>query len=43
MNLHLSTVKEADFVVVMKDGTIIDIGTHEQLLNHSKEYKKIYQ
>ncbi len=40
---RLSTVKEADFVVVMKDGTIIDIGTHEQLLNHSKEYKKIYQ
>ena len=35
---RLSTVKNADIIVVMKNGRIIEKGTHEQLMSIRKEY-----
>ncbi|OUM64952.1 hypothetical protein PIROE2DRAFT_8095 [Piromyces sp. E2] len=35
---RLSTIKNADLIVVMKNGRIIEKGTHEQLMNLKKEY-----
>lgn len=39
---RLSTIKEADLILVMKDGTIIEQGTHEQLLEKGGFYGKLY-
>jgi ATP-binding cassette subfamily B protein len=32
----------ADFIVVMNEGVITGIGTHEQLLDNNREYGEIY-
>lgn len=39
---RLSNVIHADKIVVLKDGRINDIGTHEQLLERCDLYKKLY-
>jgi subfamily B ATP-binding cassette protein MsbA len=39
---RLSTVLSADRIVVMEQGRIVDIGTHEQLLHYCSLYKKLY-
>lgn len=39
---RLSTIKEADLILVMKDGTIIEQGTHEQLLAQGGFYESLY-
>lgn len=36
---HLSTVKEADFVIVLERGKVTAMGTHKELLKKSKLYK----
>lgn len=38
---RLSTVVDADMIVVMDDGRIIDTGTHDQLLKTSEIYKQL--
>ena len=40
---RLSTITDSDQIVVMKDGSISDIGTHEKLLNRSAIYKEMWQ
>lgn len=40
---RLSTIKEADVILVMKDGDIIEQGSHEQLLKENGFYAKLYQ
>jgi subfamily B ATP-binding cassette protein MsbA len=40
---RLSTVKNADLIVVMKDGKIIEQGTHEQLIAANGNYKKLVE
>ena len=40
---RLATVKEADNIVVMGQGKILDQGTHEQLLGHDGLYKKLVE
>ena len=39
---RLSTIREADVILVMKDGTVIEQGTHKELLSHNGFYKKLY-
>ncbi len=40
---RLSTVEHADRIVVMKDGSMVESGTHEQLLASDGEYAFLYQ
>ncbi len=40
---RLSTVLAADRILVLKDGTIVEQGTHEQLLEHSGVYRELYE
>lgn len=39
---RLSTVKDADLILVMKDGDIIEQGTHQQLLEQNGFYAELY-
>lgn len=39
---RLSTIREADLILVMKDGNIIEQGTHERLLKNNGFYYKLY-
>ncbi|MBE6667196.1 MAG: ABC transporter ATP-binding protein [Ruminococcaceae bacterium] len=39
---RLSTIKEADLILVMKDGNIIEQGTHTELLEKNGFYTKLY-
>ena len=38
---RLSTVKNADEIIVMSQGNIVERGTHEQLIQQNKVYKKL--
>lgn len=40
---RLSTIKEADVILVMKDGDIIEQGNHEELLEKNGFYATLYQ
>lgn len=40
---RLSTIKEADVILVMKDGNIIEQGKHEELLKQGGFYANLYQ
>ena len=39
---RLSTIKEADIILVMKDGHIIEQGNHEELLAKGGFYNTLY-
>ena len=39
---RLSTVRDADLILVMRDGNIIEQGTHMQLLERGGFYKELY-
>ena len=39
---RLSTIKEADIILVMKDGNIIEQGSHKELLARNGFYTKLY-
>ena len=39
---RLSTVKDADVILVMKDGTIIEKGTHTELIEKGGFYKQLF-
>ncbi len=40
---RISSVKDADQIIVMNDGRITGIGTHEELLKTNTEYWEIYE
>ena len=40
---RLSTIREADVILVMKDGKIIEQGNHEELLRVGGFYKNLYE
>ena len=39
---RLSTVREADVILVMRDGRIIETGTHDELLERGGFYNQLY-
>ncbi|MCY4402800.1 MAG: ABC transporter ATP-binding protein [Candidatus Poribacteria bacterium] len=40
---RISTVKAADHIIVLNDGSIVESGTHDQLLNEDGIYAGIYE
>jgi subfamily B ATP-binding cassette protein MsbA len=40
---RLSTVQDYDQIYVMKDGLLLEQGTHSELMSSSGEYKKLYE
>ncbi len=40
---RLSTIHKADQIFVLKNGTIIGSGNHEQLIKNSDEYRSLYE
>ena len=40
---RISTVKNADHIIVLNDGSIVETGTHEQLLEYNGIYAGIYE
>jgi len=39
---RLSTLKDADMLAVINDGTVVETGTHEELMKKKGEYHKLY-
>lgn len=40
---RLSTIKRADEIVVLKNGNVLEKGTHNELLSLNSEYKKLWE
>ncbi|AHH15040.1 putative ABC transporter, ATP-binding/membrane protein [Nocardia nova SH22a] len=40
---RISTVRDADQIVVLEDGAMVGLGTHEQLLRECEEYREIVE
>lgn len=39
---RLSTIKEADLILVMKDGNVVETGTHDELISRGGAYYELY-
>ena len=39
---RLSTIRKATRIVVLVDGSIVEQGTHEELLGRESEYNRLY-
>ncbi len=39
---RLSTIREADQIVVLDKGKIVEVGNHQELLNHSGIYYRLH-
>lgn len=40
---RISSVEDADMIIVMDNGTITDVGTHSELLDRSDIYREVYE
>lgn len=39
----LSTIQDADCILMMKNGTIVEQGSHEELLKQKGVYEELYK
>ncbi|MCX7727252.1 MAG: hypothetical protein N2053_10445, partial [Chitinispirillaceae bacterium] len=39
---RLSTIRKADFIIVLENGEIVEQGTHSELINKGEKYKYFY-
>ena len=39
---RIATIKNADKILVLDDGNLVDIGTHNELFDRCNIYKEIY-
>ena len=39
---RIASVRDADRIAIIEDGTVCDVGTHEYLLENSQTYRDIY-
>ena len=39
---RLSTIKDADYIIVMDQGRVAETGTHEELMEQGRIYPKLY-
>ena len=40
---RVASVKEADRIIIMNEGRVEDIGTHEELMQRNAVYQDLYQ
>lgn len=40
---RLATVQSADQIFVLKDGRVVEVGTHPDLIHRSGEYRAIFE
>ena len=40
---RLNTIKEADKIIMLENGEIIERGNHDELINHQGDYYNLYQ
>ena len=40
---RLTTIRDADLILVMEDGAIVEQGTHDELLSGGGAYARLYQ
>ena len=39
----MSTIKKADQIIVMKDGMVVEMGTHDSLMKNKRKYYELIQ
>ena len=40
---RLSTIRQADVIVMLHQGAVVEVGTHEELMKHRGRYYALYR
>ena len=40
---RLSTIRDSDLIILLKDGTIAEQGTHDELMTLNRQYAAMYR
>jgi len=40
---RVASVQDADMIIIMDNGTVVDVGTHEELMASSSIYREVYE